>query len=260
MKDLLSSEYIIGHIGCVIKSFMPEGMYENVVKGRHSECLVFVTSGNAQYSFGASILNVEKGDVLFLAKNSRYTIRVFPDYKFIYTDFDICSEDSGKLVSAVYKPDPRKTNEAFRSLLFYWTRGGRKRYTKSRELLYSIYDLLFDSKIGDTESHLALIEPAIRMIAEHSANEPISVENLADACGISCVHLRRMFMKQFGMPPVKYISKQKIDRAKELLRYDTSSITAIAEMLGYSGIFYFCKSFKKETGLTPGEYRKLHGK
>lgn len=260
MNDLTRYEYIIGEIYCAIKSFMPEGIYDNTQKGRHSECLVMITSGGAEYTFGDNTLKVEKGDVIFLPKNSRYTIRVFADYKYIYADFDICSNDSGALCASVYKPDPGKTQELFRNLLFYWTRGGRKKFTKSREILYSIYEQLFDSEIQKDERHLTLIDPAIRMIAEQYRTDYLTVENLAKVCGISCGHLRRLFVKQFGMSPIKYISRKRIERAKELLKYDLSSITDISEMLGFSGIYYFCRSFKKETGLTPGEYRKLHSR
>lgn len=260
MKNLTGCEYIIGDIHCVIKSFMPIGFYDNTQKRRHSECLVMITSGGAEYTFGSKSLKVVKGDVIFLPKNSQYTINVFPDYKYIYTDFDICSEDSGKLCASVYKPEPGKTQELFRVLLFYWTRGGAKKLTKSRETLYSIYELLFDSKAQKSERSLALIDPAVRIIAEQLRADCVTVESLAEACGISSGHLRRLFMKQFGMSPIKYISHKKIERAKELLKYDLSSITDISEILGFSGVYYFCRSFKKETGLTPGEYRKLHGK
>ena len=260
MKDLTANEYIIGNIYCVIKSFMPEGFYDNTRRGRHSECLVMVMSGGAEYSFGEKVFRVQKDDVIFLPKNSRYKISVFPDYKFIYVDFDICSEDSGKLSCTVYNPDPRKIQEEFRSLLFYWKKGERKKLTKGRELLYSVYELLLDSKTKEKNKHLAVIEPAIRMIAEQSEKNALSVESLADVCGISSVHLRRLFAKQFGVSPIKYILRQKTERAKELLKYDLLSITDISEMLGFSGIDYFCRSFKKETGLTPGEYRKLYSR
>ncbi len=260
MKDLTANEYIIGNIHCVIKSFMPEGFYDNTHKGRHSECLVMVISGEAEYSFGESVFRVQKDDVIFLPKNSRYKISVFPDYKFIYVDFEICSEDSGKLSCMVYNPEPRKIQEGFRSLLFYWTKGERKRLTKARELLYSIYKLLLDSITKEKNRHLSVIEPAIRMIAEQSEKSCLSVESLADICGISSVHLRRLFVKQFGISPIKYISHQKTERAKELLKYDLLSITDISEMLGFSGIDYFCRTFKKETGFTPGEYRKLYSR
>ncbi len=126
MKELTSREYILGNIHCVIKSFMSEGLYDNTHKGRHSECLVLITSGNAEYCFDGRILAVEKGDVIFLPKNSRYTIKVFADYKFIYTDFDICSEDSGALCAAVYKPDRQKNRRPSADFCFIGQKGEEK--------------------------------------------------------------------------------------------------------------------------------------
>ncbi len=119
--------------------------------------------------------------------------------------------------------------------------------------------MIIDTVLSESEKQL-IIEPALQLIVLEKNDKKVTVELLVDACGISSVHLRRLFMKQFGMPPIKYISHQKIERAKELLKYDSSSITDISEMLGFSGIYYFCKCFKRETGLTPGEYRKLYSK
>ena len=258
MNHMTSCEYILGEIHCVIKSFMPERVYDNTARARYSECFVYVLSGSAEYTFGDRKLVASKGEVLYLAKGSRYSIKVNPGYRFIYVDFDICSEDSGKLSSFIYKVDSEKARELFGKLHFCWTKELKYKKSKCRAVLYSVYSLLFECESGKETGQLGIIEPALRLVAEKYADPSLSVELLAKACGISCVHLRRVFAKHFGMSPIKYILQYKMTRAKELLKYDMLSVTEISEMLGYSGIFYFSKSFKKENGMTPGEYRKLY--
>lgn len=50
----------------------------------------------------------------------------------------------------------------------------------------------------------------------------------------------------------------KIKSAKELLKYEKISVSLAGELSGFSDMYYFSKAFKKETGLTPTEYRKTH--
>ena len=56
---------------------------------------------------------------------------------------------------------------------------------------------------------------------------------------------------------VEAISNLKIKEAKALLRSKKMSITEISERLGYESVHYFCRSFKKQTGLSPTEYYKM---
>ena len=56
------------------------------------------------------------------------------------------------------------------------------------------------------------------------------------------------------MPPAKYLQSVRIRKAKELLTLNIYSIGEIAEMVGYSSVYYFSKAFKKETGVPPSEF------
>ncbi|MEW4370084.1 helix-turn-helix transcriptional regulator [Paenibacillus kandeliae] len=66
----------------------------------------------------------------------------------------------------------------------------------------------------------------------------------------------RMFKQYVGMPPIQYITRQKIENAKQMLTMTTMPIAEIAHQLGFNDTFYFSKQFKKYTGLAPSDYRK----
>ncbi len=55
---------------------------------------------------------------------------------------------------------------------------------------------------------------------------------------------------------MRYVNRQKIAAAKSLLENPSASIFAVAERLGYYDVNYFSAFFKKQTGLSPSEYRK----
>lgn len=99
------------------------------------------------------------------------------------------------------------------------------------------------------------IEPALDYIAKHYSSK-IKNDELAALTGLSTVYFRKLFVEVMGQPPISYIQMLRIQKAKEMLQSDYSSISDIALALGYQNIYDFSRSFKKQVGLSPGQYRK----
>jgi len=70
-------------------------------------------------------------------------------------------------------------------------------------------------------------------------------------------HLSRLFSESEGITIEKYITKQKIERIKELIFNDDKSLAEIAFEMNYSSSAYLSTQFKKETGITPSEFKKI---
>ena len=86
-------------------------------------------------------------------------------------------------------------------------------------------------------------------------NSELKLEDLADVADTSPQHLSRLFRKECGTTITQYIRTQRINEAKWLLQTTDSPIVEISESLGFSSQNYFCNVFRKETGLTPSEYK-----
>lgn len=84
----------------------------------------------------------------------------------------------------------------------------------------------------------------------------ITIQELAEIAYVHPNYFIRLFKQQIGVPPIQYIARQKIAKAKELLSGTPGSVSEIAAQLGFGDLFYFSKQFKKHAGLTPTEYRK----
>lgn len=67
-------------------------------------------------------------------------------------------------------------------------------------------------------------------------------------------YLSRLFKKVMGMPPVRYIIEQRMQKACQMLNSKSFSITAISEAVGYKDPFYFSKEFKRLMKCTPTQY------
>ena len=101
------------------------------------------------------------------------------------------------------------------------------------------------------------LKPATDYIAEHYA-EPISLAMLAEIVGTSVINFRRQFRITFGISPGRYITTIRLNAARALLESTEKLISEIATETGFCDQSHFTKIFKRERGMTPGEYRSMH--
>lgn len=83
----------------------------------------------------------------------------------------------------------------------------------------------------------------------------ITLDSIAEEIGFAASYISRLFKEEFGVNFIDYITDRKIGRAKEMLSSGEKSIKKIGEAVGYSDVNYFCRVFKKVTGLTTSQYR-----
>ena len=82
----------------------------------------------------------------------------------------------------------------------------------------------------------------------------ITVGGIAEAIPVNASYLSTLFKNSTGVALSKYISDQKLLRAKEYIRTGRYSITQVSERLAFTNVQYFSKLFKKQYGVTPSEY------
>ena len=99
------------------------------------------------------------------------------------------------------------------------------------------------------------IEAAVKYIHLH-LHVPVTLEETAEAAGISASYLSRLFKKETGMLFVDYIQKERIEAACNMLTYSDYTAAQISEYLCFSTQSYFIKIFRKYTGTTPAKYKK----
>ena len=96
----------------------------------------------------------------------------------------------------------------------------------------------------------------VEFIEEHLAEE-LSLAALAELSGLSLYHFARAFTQSFGVPPHRYHMARRMDCARNLLRKLTLSVTEIGIQTGFRETSSFTRAFRRFTGLTPTEYRRL---
>jgi two-component system response regulator YesN len=102
-----------------------------------------------------------------------------------------------------------------------------------------------------------IFEEAKLLIEQNYQDPGFNVEEITKQIFINGSYLRKIFHKEACMSVSEYITHTRMQRAKELILRKQASVTAIAEMAGYSDPGYFSKCFKKHVGVTPSEYEAL---
>ena len=94
----------------------------------------------------------------------------------------------------------------------------------------------------------------------HYSEEPITVKlsvHLSETLHHNYTYLANLFSEVQGITIEKYYINQRIERVKELLLYDELSLSVIATQLNYSSVAHLSAQFKKTTGFTPTQFKKL---
>ena len=131
-------------------------------------------------------------------------------------------------------------------------------YAKVYEFFHCIITLSKNRVYHEVDPRLAYVKSAINFI-RLKYSEPITVEEIAAACGLNRSYLTRLFKHATGYTPQSYLSSYRIKKATELLTESTESVSSIAFLVGYSDAFTFSKAFKRFKDESPSEYRKNHG-
>ncbi len=96
-----------------------------------------------------------------------------------------------------------------------------------------------------------------RAYMKENITSSIAVDDIAAACGLSESQFARRFKKTVGVTPADYLQRLRIEKACNILRETSDSITEVAFSLGFSSSQYFSTVFKRYTGITPYNYKKM---
>lgn len=101
----------------------------------------------------------------------------------------------------------------------------------------------------------AVVGKAITMI-HYDLNSDLSLKAIAEQLNVSPAYFSGLFKKECGCTLTEYVNKMRVEQAISLLRDSEKQIQNIAYESGFQDPNYFIRQFKRQTGMTPGEYRR----
>ena len=105
------------------------------------------------------------------------------------------------------------------------------------------------------ENVLIRLNPALESMRTNPAQE-FDLKKLAGRVNLHPVYFSNLFKKTFGVSPLRYLTEQRLELAKNLLYSSGQSLAEVAGNCGYNDEFFFARIFKKYAGVAPGRFRK----
>jgi len=114
-----------------------------------------------------------------------------------------------------------------------------------------------NGEICDGENKNQIIHYVLSYIDDCYMSD-VSLEQIAEKVSLSPGYFSRVFKKEMGQGFVKYLTTYRLEKAKEKLVGSNMKIVDICKSVGIPDLSYFCFVFRKQTGLSPDEYRKKY--
>lgn len=111
-------------------------------------------------------------------------------------------------------------------------------------------------KDSDNYVQTSRLDKAAQHIQLHY-NAELKVKDLAEMTGYSVSWFENQFSRKYKMSPLTFQAKQRIARAKDMIRADIFSISEIGYAVGFNDPLYFSRVFKKNVGVSPQQYRNM---
>ena len=229
MKSDINIQKIV--LACMVKA----GTGANAHYNRPSHGLALFPGGKRFFDFGNKRVRADGKCIVYFPKGSSYSINTAE-----LTDCYAVNFELGN-------------NQIFEPFAFTI-----EHMLKIKSELYDIiYKMHREYKSSSLSKQKSIIQPAIDYISENYTKENIFVEKLAQMCSCSEVYLRKIFSREFGMSPNRYIKQMMLKRAEELLLSGIYKVNDVALLSGFNNEGYFNREFKKYYGKPPKEYAKL---
>ncbi|OMD89050.1 transcriptional regulator [Paenibacillus odorifer] len=125
--------------------------------------------------------------------------------------------------------------------------------------------LLTLSKYGQLQNNTAIsrnvdkLQPLLKWMDSHYGDPDLGLNDLADELGVSGRYLNNLFVQTFGLSPYAYFVRLRIRKSKEMLVSQPDlTVKAISQLVGFRDVSHYVATFRKQSGTTPEQFRRLH--
>lgn len=249
-------------------SFGPDWL--SIPHTHHFAELFFITKGKGAFMIDNELYDIKKNDLIVINPNVLHTefAKEGSTDSFEYVVFGVNGlqflDETTAQTHLIYDfKNQRDRIMNYVQLLLEEVKFKEDNFTSiCQNLLEALLLLILrgtkaDLKIAPTKK----ITQECRFIEQYISThykEEISLEDLSNLTYLNKYYLVHSFKEYTGFSPINYLINVRISESKHLLSTTDYPISKIAMQVGFSSHSYFCQIFKKETGYSPLQYRKLN--
>lgn len=256
----------ITHIYC--KPSTPEWRADDVVPAANR--FYYVLDGEAFIQVGGKQYRPKPGQLLLLPVGVRHSYRNTGDRRlnryFVHFAARVGDVDLFQLLKCDYSlevppEEQHYVTGLFDRLLASREAGHLTSAFLSRTALLEIVSYFLEKQAAAGKlAAAASVEleriSAVLSYMERHLGESITLKELAEVVHVHPNYFAQYFKSVMGMPPLKYMNRMRLEKAKQLLMDNDLSVGEVAERVGIQ-LGHFSKTFKAYTGLSPTAYRHL---
>lgn len=226
--------------------------------GRADYHIIYIIDGVCKVKYDNKSETLKKGGFILYPPNMPQLYKEYMDTKKIWIHFNGFSVDEilrdAHLSCGIHHTE---FSAMIEKNLIQLISEYNSKLTVSNEkglLLYTLFALgkLVNNAADTTDK----INDCISFIVTHYTSE-ISIEDMAASCNLSKSRFLYLFKERVGTSPHAYQQTLRIDNSKHLLATTNLPIADISRISGYQDPLYFSRLFKKNTGVSPLQYRKI---
>lgn len=262
-KELASSLYITwaGHRIC-----HPDHCIGPRVLNNYK--IIFILKGKGTLKQENAIFHLREGNIFLLFPNVKHLYFADPDdpWEIMWVSFNgnICDDimellQKNPVDPVIYNASTNRIIELFKKVIGFLNSNEEPHALKSTGYFYLLLSEIIGlgsqtSDFSQTVSNEEIVTRSITFIEMNYYND-INVDMISKSVNYSRSYLSRLFKKSTGYSVPEYISLVRIKKAKRLLLQSSLNINEVAKSVGFNDPFYFSRSFKKITGVSPISYK-----
>ncbi len=98
---------------------------------------------------------------------------------------------------------------------------------------------------------------AARDLMDRRFADPLDLSQLAAHAGFSKFYFVRAFKDAYGETPARYLTRRRVERAKDLLRWANLTVTEVCTLVGFSSLGSFSRRFSELVGMAPSTFQRM---
>lgn len=233
-----------------------------VIKRNKSDLAAFeyIVDGTGTLEINGKVYHPAKGDMFFLAEGSEhlyYSQKENGWHKYFISFYGDIADAliRSYLDTDVYLYQGVYFEKIFRRMfdIAFNTQDTEKATEQLTAELFRIFNAIYHRRLSGG----ADTADKIKRYIDNNLEREFRLDELCAYLSYSKNHIINTFSKKFGQTPYQYYEAGKIELAKEYLSYSAMTIAEISNALSYADQQYFSYCFKRATGATPREYRRL---